>query len=147
MSSIIVTSFENEDSPKKAVFYSDKNNTINPLRLDLKNTSARFINFTSIQNNDEINDAITKITVYGKDKDKDECDMIPIEIIKFKDNSVLFNSLDNYDIIASYKKLFNDDMKMISEYKTETPDLNDFTKVFSQMEFWPSRDLELLANY
>ena len=113
----------------------------------MKNTSARFINFTSIQNNDEINDAITKITVYGKDKNKDECDMIPIENIKFKDNSVLFNSLDNYDIIASYKKLFNDDMKMISEYKTETPGLNDFTKVFSQMKYWPSRHLELLANY
>ena len=147
LSPMTVIPFENEDSPKNAVFNSDKNNTINPQILDLGNTSARFINFTSIRNNDETNDAITKITVYGKDKDKDECKAIPIEKIKFKDNSLLFRSLDNYDIIASYKKLFNDEIKAISEYKTETADLNDFTKVFSQMKYWTSRDLELLANY
>ena len=147
LSPVTVTPFVNDDSPKNAVFNSETNNTNNPQILDLKNTSARFINFTSVRDNDETNDAMTKITVYGKDKDNDECNTIPIEKIKFKDNSVLFNSLDNYDVIASYKRLFNDDINLISEYKTKTSDLNDFTKVFTQMRFWPSRHLELLANY
>jgi Dolichyl-phosphate-mannose-protein mannosyltransferase len=147
LSPITVTTFENEGSPKNAVFNSETNKTNNPQILDLKNMSARFINFTSIRDNDETNDAITKITVYGKDKDKNECNTIPIEEIKFKDNSVLFNSLDNYDVVASYKMLFNDDINLISVYKTKTSDLNDFTKVFTQMRFWPSRHLELLANY
>ena len=147
LSPVTVTPFVNDDSPKNAVFNSETNKTNNPQKLDLKNTSARFINFTSIRNNDEANDAITKITVYSKDKDKGECKAIPIEKIKFKNNSLLFRSLDNYDIVASFKKLFNDDINLISEYKTKTSDLNDFTKVFTQMRFWPSRHLELLANY
>ena len=54
---------------------------------------------------DNRNDVITKISIYGKDKNNDDCKRIPYKKIIFSDDSLLFNTLDSYDIIASYQKL------------------------------------------
>lgn len=72
--------------------------------------------------------------------------MIRHKKIIFSDNGLLFKSLNNYDIIASYQKLLNDDLKTISEYRTGTPDVNEFTKLFSRNKY-PIKDVELLANF
>jgi hypothetical protein len=101
---------------------------------------------TISQNMDNRNDAITKISIYGKDKNNDDCKMIRHKKKIFSDNSLLFKSLNNYDIIASYQKLLNDDLKTISEYRTGTPDVNEFTKLFSPNKY-PIKDVELLANF
>ena len=119
---------------------------INPQSLDLKNTSARYINMTIFQNMDERNDVITKISMYGKDKKYNDCKIIPYKKILFSDDTLLFDRLNSYDIIASYQILLNDDLRTISKYRTQTLDLNDFTKLFSPNKY-PSWDLELLANY
>ena len=111
----------------------------------MKNTTARYIHLTSSQNTDNRNDMITKITVYSKDKNKNHCKMTSVEKIIFSDDSLLFKSLGNYDIIGSYQVLF-DDLKKISEYRTEAPDLNGFTKLFSPDKY-RGRYLELKTNY
>ena len=71
---------------------------------------------------------------------------MPYKKILFSDDTLLFDRLNSYDIIASYQILLNDDLRTISKYRTQALDLNDFTKLFSPNKY-PSWDLELLANY
>ena len=116
-SPLMVLPSKSGDSSNSSIFMNKgSSGTKNPERFDMKNTSARYINITVSQNIDR-NDAITKISIYGKDNDNDDCKMIRYKKIIFVDNSLLFKSLDNYDIITSYQTLLNDDLRKISNIK------------------------------
>ena len=117
----------------------------NPERIDMKNTTARYVNITSLRSTENKNGAITDLVMYGKKDESDDCKKIPIKTIKFNDQSLLFNTLDNYDIIASYQKLLQD-MKVVVKYDDPHLELNDFTKLLSTKQYGP-RILELKANY
>ena len=144
---LMVILSKNDNSSNNIKFTTKgSDSTKNPQRLDLKNTSARYINMTIFQNMDKRNDVITKISMYGKDKKYNDCKIMPYKKILFSDDTLLFDRLNSYDIIASYQILLNDDLRTISKYRTQALDLNDFTKLFSPNKY-PSWDLELLANY
>jgi hypothetical protein len=147
-SPVVVMTSKNRDSSNNTIYNSDySTNTRNSQGFDLKNSTARYINITIPRNADNENDAIAKISIHAKEKN-DECKAVPITSSIFSDNRLVFDlSADELKRIASYEKPFNEDMKKISEYRTETPELNFFTKLFSPMKYWSSRDLQLLANY
>jgi hypothetical protein len=154
----VVMTSKNRDS-KNTIYNSDySTNTRNSQGFDLKNSTARYIYITIPRNTDDGYDAIAKISIHAKEKSNDECKAIPIKNINFNDNRLVINisadelkrigyRLNDYNFIASYEKLFNGDIKKISEYRTEKSELTVFTKLFSPMKYWPSRDLQLLANY
>jgi hypothetical protein len=144
---VVTTSKNRHSSSNDTVYHTDYRTSTKIQTLDLKNSTARYIKITIPKKTDIGNDAIAKISIYAKEKSNDECKRRPIKSINFKDSSLLFNRLDDYNIVASYQKLFNEDVKKISDYRTEIPDLNMFTKLFSPMKYWLSRDLQLLANY
>ena len=143
-SPIVVTGSESRHSSSNDTQYpiSTKINT-----LDLKNSTARYYNITVPTGSDSQNDAIAKIEIYAQEEGNNECKRIPIKMIIFRDGSLFFKRLYDYDIVASYQKFFNEDVKQISEYRTEIPELNLFTKLFSPMKYWLDRDLQLLSNY
>jgi hypothetical protein len=144
---VVTTSKNRHSSSNDTVYHTDYRTSTKIQTLDLKNSTARYIKITIPKNTENGNDAIAKISIYAKEKSNDECKRRPIKSINFKDSSLLFNRLDDYNIVASYQKLFNEDVKKISDYRTEIPELNMFTKLFSPMKYWLSRDLQLLANY
>jgi hypothetical protein len=160
-SPVVVMTSKNRDSSNNTIYNSDySTNTRNSQGFDLKDSTARYINITIPRNTDNGNDAIAKISIHAKEKSNDEyeCKAMPIKNINFNDNKLLFNisphdlkrmdyRLNDYKSIASYEKLFNGDIKKISEYKTEKSELTVFTKLFSPMKYWPPRNLQLLANY
>jgi hypothetical protein len=143
---LMVIPFENYSSINMVFEANSSSKAKNPERIDMKNTTARYINITLLPNTDNRIGAISEISIYGKkDENDNDCKKIPIKIIKFKDQSLLFKTLDNYDIIASYQKLLYD-MKQLSNYDTENLQLNGFTKLFSPMTDG-ARTLKLKANY
>lgn len=145
-STVTVTPSENIDLWNNNSFKTDNNSeNMNPERMNLKNTSARYINVTRLQNTNDRNDLITKISIYAKDENNDDCKMTTIQKIIFADRSLRFKTLDNYDVIASYQKLLHH-VKEISEYRTVTPDLPFFSQLFGP-EKYHSRYFRLLANY
>ena len=145
-SPVTVKPSENNDSSNNIIFNTDSDTgNKNPERVNMKNTTARYINVTRSQNMQDGNDVITKISIYAKDENNDNCKRTPIGKIIFGDRSLRFNTLDNYDVIGSYQKLLHD-VKKISEYRTEPPDLPLFTQLFSP-EKYHSRVFKLLANY
>jgi len=98
---LVVVPSENDDSSKNILFTTESGDSIkNPQRLDLKNTSARYINMTISQDVDNRNDAITKIIIYGKDKNNDDCKKIRYKKIIFGDDSLFFKTLNSYDFIS-----------------------------------------------
>jgi hypothetical protein len=159
-SPVLVMTSKSRDS-KNTRYDSDYSTiTTNSQGFDLKNTRARYIYITIPRNTDSGYDDIAKISIHAKEKSNDEyeCKAMPIKNINFNDNKLLFNisphdlkrmdyRLNDYKSIASYEKLFNGDIKKISEYKTEKSELTVFTKLFSPMKYWPPRNLQLLANY
>jgi hypothetical protein len=150
-SPVVVMTSKNRDSSNNTIYNSDySTNTRNSQGFDLKDSTARYINITIPRNTDNGNDAIAKISIHAKEKSNDECKAIPIKNITFRDNRLVFAlsavelkrigyRLNNYNLIASYEKLFNGDIKKISEYRTENSELTAFTKLFSPMKYWPSR--------
>jgi hypothetical protein len=145
-SPITVTPSENVDSSNNIIFKTNSNSgNMNTETVDMKNTTARYINVTSLQNTNDGNDVITKISIYDKDENNDNCKRASIRKVIFPDRSLRIKTLDNYDVIASYQKLLHN-VKEISEYRTETPDLHFFTQLFSP-EKYHSRYFRLLSNY
>jgi hypothetical protein len=103
---LMVILSKNDNSSNNIIFTTKgSDSTKNPQRLDLKNTSARYINMTIFQNMDKRNDVITKISMYGKDKKYNGCKIIPYKKILFSDDTLLFDRLNSYDIIASFQIL------------------------------------------
>jgi Dolichyl-phosphate-mannose-protein mannosyltransferase len=143
---LIIKPFEHYTAQNDIVFHVDGNyDPNNPERIDMKNTTARYVNITLLPNTQNTNGAITELVIYGKKDDNGDCKRIPIKTVKFKDHSLLFNALENYDIIASYKKLLHD-MKVVTKYDDQHLELNYFTKLFSPRAFDPMT-LQLKANY
>jgi hypothetical protein len=147
-SPLMIIPFENYSQKNKMVFsVSISNETNNPERIDLKNTTARYINMTILSNSDNKIGGISTITIHGNREENQDCKKIPIKSIKFKDHSLLFNKLNDYETISSYQTLFYD-MKQIARYHTDIIPLNGFTKLFSTMNFdWGAGSPKLKANY
>lgn len=145
-SPLIIIPFENHSQANKAVFNTSiSNETNNSERIDLKNTTGRYINITILANPDNKIGPISEIAIYGKKDEDQDCKKIPINRIKFKDDSLLFASLKDYDIIASYQNLLYD-MKQVAKYHTENFPLNGYSKFFSPMNY-NATPLQLKANY
>ncbi len=145
-SPLMIMPFENHSQVNKIVFTTNiSNETNNPERIDLENTTGRYINITILPNPDNKIGVISEIIIYGKKDENQDCKKIPINRIKFKDSSLLFNNLKDYDIIASYQNLLYY-MKQVSKYHTEDFTLNGYTELFSPMNFGIN-PLQLKANY
>jgi hypothetical protein len=152
-SSLMVIPFEHYNSLNNTIFevnnsnsISDSNRTKNLQLVDMKNTTARFINITLLPTTDNRIGPISEIIIDGKkDVNDDGCKKIPIKIIRFSNNDLYFNTLDDYNLISSYQKLLYD-MKSVSKYQTEKDDVNTFTKLLSPMDY-ATRSLQLKANY
>jgi Dolichyl-phosphate-mannose-protein mannosyltransferase len=147
-SPLVVTPLEHYNSSNNPIFtHMSHNKTDNPERIDMKNTTARYINITLLPNTDYRIGAISNMTIYGKEEANDhDCKKIPIDTIRFSNSSLYFRTLDNYDIISSYQKFLNEDKKKILEYEMEKPNLNGFTKLISGFEF-PTTNITLISNY
>jgi len=145
---LVVIPTEHTVSSKNIIFsVNGSSKASNPERIDMKNVTARFINLTLLSNTENRTGAISKIMIYGKIDENDDCKKIPIKIIKFADRSLYFKTLKNYDIISSYHKLLSQDMK-VSTYKIETHDLNAFTKLFAGFKFtYPPDYVSIATNY
>ena len=147
-STLLMIPFKQYSSNNIVFEVNTSNESKNPERIDMKNTTARYINITLLPNGDNRIGAVSEIMIYGKKEENDDCKKIPIKIIKFRDRILNFNTLDNYDIIASYQKLLSEDKKKVSKYYTETHDLNDFTKLFAGFKFkWPPNYVTVMSNY
>lgn len=146
-SSLLIMPFENHSQETMIVFNANKSTQANNQeRIDLKNTTARYINITILPNSINKIGAISEVTIYGKRDDNQDCKKIPINRIKFKDHSLLFNSLKDYEIIASYQALLND-VRQVAKYHSDNVPLNGFTKLFSPMSNYGSSSFQLKANY
>jgi hypothetical protein len=145
---ITVALFENLGTSNNIIKINSSSEGTNPQRLEMKNTTARFVNITVAQNSSEKTRVISDIVINGKDRITDECKKIPIYNIIYYDNrdnrSYIF-PYSGFDTIASYQKLTHD-LKKISKYQAKLDNLNGFTKLFSPIENNP-RTLELNANY
>jgi len=138
------------ESPKSSgdIFSVNGSSKANrPDIVDTKNVSARFINLTLPSNTENRTVGISKIIIYGKNGENDDCKGIPIKIIRFADRSLYFKSLKNFDIISSYQKLLSEDIK-VSTYKIEPHDLNGFTKLLAGFKFtFPPDYVSIATNY
>ena len=147
-SPLLVTPFERYDSSNKIGFkINSSNDTENPVVIDMKNASAKYINMTLLPNAQNRTGYISEINIFGKNREYgNECEQIPIKIINFTDHSLFFNSLDNFETIASYQKLLSEDMKKVSEHRIDNTPLNDFTKLLAGFNFHAG-DVTLISNY
>ena len=145
-SPLMIMPFENHSQENKTVFNINRSNQIdNPERIDMKNTTGRYINITVLANPDNRIGPISEIIIYGKKDENQDCKKIPIKRIKFKDHSLLFNTLEDYDVVASFQNLLYD-MKQVSKYDNENIPLNGYTKLFSPKNHGIG-SLQLKANY
>ena len=134
------------DTPSNKTFEArNDNGTNNVERIDVKNINAKYINITTFQNSHKTIAPISDIAIYGKVKDSDACKKIPISNIRFKDRTLFFNSLNDFQIIDSYQKLINE-IKVVSKYSPPDTRLNPVTEFFSPFNYYPNT-FQLKTNF
>ena len=134
------------DTPSNKTFDARNDNGANNVeRIDVKNINAKYINITTFQNSHKTIAPISDIAIYGKVKDSDACKKIPISNIRFKDRTLFFNSLNDFQIIASYQKLINE-INVVSKYSHHDTRLNPVTEFFSPFDYY-ANTFQLKTNF